>query len=85
MSSLDDIDVAAATPSADLERLDHALEELAALDLALAELVDLRFFCGLSFAEIATLRGVSERTAQRDWAKARALLYTFLGGKDLSV
>ena len=38
-----------------------------------------------SFAEIATLRGVSERTTQRDWAKARALLYTFLGGKDLSV
>jgi len=34
--------------------------------------------------EIATIRGVSERTAQRDWAKARALLYTFLGGKDVT-
>jgi len=83
-TSLDDTDVAAAVPSADLEQLNHALDELAALEPSLAELVDMRFFCGFSFAEIATLRGVSERTAQRDWAKARALLYTFLGGKDLS-
>lgn len=83
--SLDEARVPAATPSEDLEQLNQALEELAALEPALAELVDLRFFCGLSFAEIATIRGVSERTAQRDWAKARALLYTFLGGKDLSL
>lgn len=83
--SLDDADVAAATPTEDLEHLNHALEELAALEPSLAELVDLRFFCGFSFTEIATLRGVSERTAQRDWAKARALLYTFLGGQDLNV
>jgi RNA polymerase sigma factor (TIGR02999 family) len=74
-TSLDETDAAAATPSEDLEGLDRALGELAALEPALAELVDLRFFCGLSFAEIATIRGVSERTAQRDWAKARALLY----------
>jgi RNA polymerase sigma factor (TIGR02999 family) len=84
-TSLADTDVAAATPPEDLEQLNHALEELAALEPSLAELVDLRFFCGFSFAEIATLRGVSERTAQRDWAKARALLYTFLGGQDLNV
>lgn len=84
-TSLDNADVAAATPSEDLERLDCALQELAGLEPALAELVDLRFFCGFSFAEIATIRGVSERTTQRDWAKARALLYTFLGGNDLTV
>ena len=81
---LDDANVAAAEPSEDLERLDQALEELAALDHGLAELVDLRFFCGFSFTEIATIRGISERTAQRDWAKARALLYTFLEGKDVT-
>lgn len=80
-TSLDDADVAAATPPEDLEHLNHALEELAALEPSLAELVDLRFFCGFSFAEIATIRGVSERTAQRDWAKARALLYTFISGE----
>ena len=83
-TSLDETHVAAAAPPEDLEQLNHALDELAALEPALAELVDLRFFCGFSFAEIATIRGVSERTAQRDWAKARALLYTFLNGKDIT-
>ena len=48
--------------------------ELERLDPALAQLVDLKFFCGLTFAEIAAMRGVSERTIQRDWAKARVLL-----------
>ena len=60
--------------SASLETLSDALDELAALDGALAELVDLKFFCGFSFGEIAVMRGVSERTVQRDWAKARMLL-----------
>jgi RNA polymerase sigma factor (TIGR02999 family) len=59
----------------DLERLDEALDELAAVDADLAELVDLKFFCGFSFAEIAAVRGVSERTVQRDWAKARMVLH----------
>ena len=45
---------------------------------ALAELVDLKFFCGLGFAEIAAMRGVSERTVQRDWAKARLFLHQVL-------
>jgi RNA polymerase sigma factor (TIGR02999 family) len=84
-TSLDDTDIAATVPAADLEELDRALGQLAALDPALAELVDLRFFCGFSFAEIGTIRGVSERTTQRDWAKARALLYTFLGGTNINV
>lgn len=58
-----------------LEPLSDALDELAALDPALAELVDLHFFCGFSFAEVAAQRGVSERTVQRDWRKARMLLH----------
>ena len=61
-------------------RLGDALKELAAADTGLAELVELRFFAGLSFAEIAALRGVSERTVQRDWGKARSWLYTALKG-----
>jgi RNA polymerase sigma factor (TIGR02999 family) len=61
--------------AAELERLGDALDELAELEPALAELVDLHFFCGFSFAEIAELRGVSERTVQRDWRKARMLLH----------
>lgn len=65
--------------SAYLERLSEALEALAALDPRLAEVVDLKYFCGFSFAEIAALRGASERTIQRDWEKARVLLYRQIG------
>jgi RNA polymerase sigma factor (TIGR02999 family) len=60
--------------SEELERLGDAIEELSVLDPALAELVDLHFFCGFTFAEIAEFRGSSERTVQRDWRKARLLL-----------
>lgn len=66
-----------ATPE-NLERLSDALDELAGVDSRLAELVDLHFFCGYTFAEIAELRGVSERTVQRDWHKARLLLHRAL-------
>jgi RNA polymerase sigma factor (TIGR02999 family) len=58
-----------------LTRLSEALDALAKMDPRLAEVVDLRYFCGFSFAEIATMRGASERTVQRDWEKARLLLY----------
>jgi RNA polymerase sigma factor (TIGR02999 family) len=64
----------------ELTRIGDALDELAALDAALAELVDLRFFCGFSFAEIAAMRAVSERTVQRDWNKARLYLHDALSG-----
>lgn len=59
----------------ELARLSDALDELARLDPRLAEVVDLKYFCGFSFAEIARLREVSERTVQRDWEKARLLLF----------
>ena len=59
----------------DLEALSEALDHLSAVDPELAELVDLHFFCGLSFVEIAALRGLSDRTVQRDWHKARLLLH----------
>lgn len=62
----------------DLDGLGEALEQLAAVDSALAELVDMHFFGGFGFAEIATMRGVSERTVQRDWRKARLLLHRTL-------
>lgn len=67
-----------------IERLGHALDELGQLDPALAELVDLKFFCGFSFSEIAAMRGVSSRTVERDWAKARVLLHDALQGDMLS-
>jgi DNA-directed RNA polymerase specialized sigma24 family protein len=45
------------------------------VDPKLAELVDLKFFCGFSFAEIAALENLSERTVQRKWEKARIYLH----------
>ena len=61
-----------------LSRVGEAVDELAVVDPALAQVVDLKFFCGFSFAEIAVLRGVSERTVQRDWKKARIYLHRVL-------
>lgn len=72
--------VAEDAQSAEIEGLGDALESLAAIDARLAECVDLKFFCGLSFAEIARLRDVSERTVQRDWDKARLLLNRLMKG-----
>jgi RNA polymerase sigma factor (TIGR02999 family) len=65
--------------SDELVALGDALERLAAIDPSLAELVDMHFFCGFTFAEIGEFRGVSERTVQRDWRKARLLLHHALG------
>jgi RNA polymerase sigma factor (TIGR02999 family) len=62
----------------ELEQLGTALDTLAGADAQLAQLVDLHFFCGFSFTELAELRGVSERTVQRDWRKARLLLHRTL-------
>lgn len=67
-----------ATDERELELLSGALDELVTVDAALAELVDLKFFCGFSFAEIAAMRGISERTVQRDWNKARLYLHDVL-------
>ena len=68
-------DAGAGASAEDMEPLSTALDTLAAVDPALAQLVDLHFFCGFSFGELAELRGVSERTVQRDWRKARLLLH----------
>jgi RNA polymerase sigma factor (TIGR02999 family) len=65
----------ALTDDKSLTQLSVALDELTQHDPSLAELVDLKYFCGFSFAEVAKLRGISERTVQRDWQKVRLLLY----------
>jgi RNA polymerase sigma factor (TIGR02999 family) len=58
-----------------LLRINDALEELAEVEPELAEVIELKFFGGLSFAEIAAARGVSERTIQRHWEKGRLYLH----------
>ena len=59
----------------ELSRIGEALDQLARTDTDLAEIVDLRFFCGFSFAEIAAMQDVAERTVQRKWEKARIFLH----------
>jgi RNA polymerase sigma factor (TIGR02999 family) len=71
----DDSDLASGVEADEFVRLGDALEELARLEPALASLVDMHFFGGFSFVEIAELRGVSDKTVQRDWRKARMLLH----------
>ena len=64
----------------DVEKLNDALIWLAKIDERLANCVDLKFFCGMSTADIAQMWSVSERTVQRDWEKARILLFQYING-----
>ena len=63
----------------DSEGLDAALTELAALEPRMAQVVELRYFIGLSVAEVAAMLELEERTVYRDWAAARAWLKDRLG------
>jgi RNA polymerase sigma factor (TIGR02999 family) len=69
--------------SEELQRTSDAIDRLAAIDPRLAQVVDLKFFCGFSFTDIAALWGMSERTVQRDWDKARLLLHRYLSETDV--
>jgi RNA polymerase sigma factor (TIGR02999 family) len=62
----------------ELQCLGEALQNLEQIDARLAQCVDLKFFCGFSYAEIADMWSVSERTVQREWDKARVLLHRLL-------
>lgn len=75
---LDAIDVPADEPGADLLAVDMAIELLAVEDPRKAQVVELRFFGGLSIEETAEALGVSVRTVHSDWAMARAWLYRTL-------
>jgi RNA polymerase sigma factor (TIGR02999 family) len=68
----------AADRSEDLVALDEALEKLAARDARLGQVVECRFFGGLSSAETAEVMGTSLRTVERDWGRARTYLYQAL-------
>jgi len=69
-----DVGEAQADPE-ELAEIGAALDQLAETDPALAELVDLKFFCGFTFEEIAAMKGISDRTAKRAWEKARLFLF----------
>ena len=74
-TDLDGVEITAGAPESELLGVDEALDALAAHDARKADLVRLRYFAGLSLEEAAAALGISERTAKRDWAYARAWLY----------
>jgi RNA polymerase sigma-70 factor (ECF subfamily) len=71
---LDEVDVAAARPDADVVALHDALEALAAVDARKAHVVELRYFGGLTVEETAEVVGVAPETVMRDWKFAKAWL-----------
>jgi RNA polymerase sigma factor (TIGR02999 family) len=75
ITSLDTDAMENAVDHRELARISEVLDELGKVEPALAEVVDLKFFCGFSFGEIAAMRDVSERTVQRNWEKARIYLH----------
>src|ERR1700678_1434258 len=75
ITSLDTEGMENAVDHQELVRISETLDELGKVEPALAEIVDLKFFCGFSFAEIAVMRDISERTVQRNWEKARIYLH----------
>ena len=79
LTTLTEDAVGAALPAPEpLERLSSALDTLEQVDPRLANVVNLHFFCGFSLVDIAALRGVTDRTVQSDWRKARLLLHRML-------
>ena len=67
-------EAAVAAISVDVLALEQAIDRLRGLHERLASVVEMHFYGGLSFVEIAELIGVTERTVQRDWMAARVLL-----------
>jgi len=74
ITSLSSHDAEELADERELTQISDALDRLVKAEPALAEVVDLKFFCGFSFAEIAVMRNLSERTVQRHWEKARIYL-----------
>jgi RNA polymerase sigma factor (TIGR02999 family) len=72
---IDGIEIAGPAPDDQLLQLDEALQRFAVLEPRQAELVNLRFFVGLTIEEAAQIMGISPATAKRWWAYARAWLF----------
>src|SRR4029078_4902965 len=79
---LDDVDIAAPSPSEDLLALDEALAKLEAEDPVKAQLVKLRYFAGLTEDDAASALGLSRTSVQRYWRYAKAWLHGELRGAE---
>jgi RNA polymerase sigma factor (TIGR02999 family) len=82
--TLDEERAGAAPPALEVLALDQALDRLETLSPRLAQVVELRFFGGLSVDETAGALNVTDRTVKRDWRKARSLLLTWLEDGELA-
>ncbi|HEX6693452.1 MAG TPA: ECF-type sigma factor [Longimicrobiales bacterium] len=78
--SVDDVEIAAPERAEAILSLDEALNRLSQLDERMAQVVECRFFGGLTEAETAAALDVSQRTVAREWAAARAWLFEELHG-----
>jgi RNA polymerase sigma-70 factor (ECF subfamily) len=81
--TLDDSLVAGESRSAELLALDEALENLALFDRRQAEVVEMRYFGGLTMEEIAEVMKIHVNTVTRDWRAARAWLFAALNGEKM--
>ena len=77
--SLDEAMIVSEEKACDVVALDEALTRLAAIDLRKSQVVELRYFGGLSMEEIAEVLKISQVTVRRDWSTARAWLYRAIG------
>src|SRR5947207_7565711 len=80
--TLDEAALVTATRSEELLALDEALETLAAQDPRKSQIVELRYFGGLTVEETAQFLKLSQRTVEREWTMAKAWLYRALSGEE---
>jgi RNA polymerase sigma factor (TIGR02999 family) len=80
--SLDDAALVTERRSEELLALDEALQELAVLDPRKSQIVELRYFGGMTIEETATFLKMSHRSVEREWTMAKAWLYRALSGKE---
>ena len=80
--SLNDAALVTEKRSEELLALDEALQELAALDPRKSQIVELRYFGGMTIEETATFLKMSHRSVEREWTMAKAWLYRALSGKE---
>jgi RNA polymerase sigma factor (TIGR02999 family) len=81
--SLDEVALVSEQRAEELLALDEALEKLAVQDPRKSQIVELRYFGGLTTEEIAAFLKISHRTVRREWRMARAWLYCALTGEEL--
>lgn len=77
--TMNNLSVEAEVDCLQMVALNEALEQLAEVDSRLVEVVNLRYFVGMTVAETAEILGVSSRTLDREWRKAKAMLATWMG------